>query len=62
MTKPTCKLLGQNGNIINLIAITSMTLKKAGEPSKALEMNKRVMVCGSYDEALRIIGEYVEIV
>ena len=63
MSKPECKLIGQNGNIFNLIVIVSRTLKENGSPDQAEEMKKRIMggEAGSYDEALRIIMEYVEI-
>jgi len=59
--KPKCKLLGEDGNIFNLIGITSRTLKKNGLDDKSKEMTNRVMKSGSYDEALGIIGEYVEV-
>ena len=59
--KPVCKLIGENGNIFNLIGIARRALKEAGEPEKANEMTERVMQAGSYDEALRVIMEYVEV-
>lgn len=43
--KPKCPLIGQDGNIFNLMGIASKTLKRNG----------------MYDEALSIIDEYVEI-
>jgi len=36
-------------------------LKRAGQNDKATEMSERVMSSGSYDEALSIIMEYVEV-
>jgi len=33
-TKPTCELIGQDGNIFNLIGIASRTLKRAGMGQK----------------------------
>lgn len=62
MTKPRCKLIGEDGNIFNLMGIASRTLKKAGMKDKADEMVKRIMESGSYNEALAVISEYVEIV
>ena len=59
--KPKAKLIGVDGNIFNLIGITSRSLKRAGQNDKATEMSKRVMNSGSYDEALSIIMEYVEV-
>ena len=59
--KPKCKLVGQDGNIFNLIGIASRTLKEAGFKEKAAEMGHRIKGSKSYDEALRIIMEYVEV-
>ena len=63
MGKPTCELIGADGNIFNLIGIASRTLRRNGLLEQADEMGKRIMdgEVGSYDEALRIIMEYVEI-
>ena len=59
--KPDCPLIGQDGNVFNLIGIASRTLKDNGMASEAKEMSSRVFASGSYDEALLIIGEYVNI-
>lgn len=59
--KPNCPLIGQNGNIFNLLGIASHTLKKSGMIDEAKEMSARVMSSGSYSEALGIIGEYVNV-
>lgn len=63
MDKPTCKLIGENGNIFNLMGIASRTLKENGLCDRVEEMSKKTMEgeATSYDEALRIIMEYVEI-
>lgn len=63
MGKPTCKLIGENGNIFNLMGIASRTLKESGLCDKAEEMCKRIMdgEATSYDDALRIVMEYIEI-
>ena len=61
MKKPDCPLLGQDGNIFNLLGIASRTLKDHDMADEASEMRNRVMGSGSYDEALSIIGEYVHI-
>lgn len=62
-TKPECKLIGEDGNIFNLMSIASQTLKAHGEKAAAEEMWERITggACNSYDEALCIIGEYVTI-
>ncbi|MBO5448427.1 MAG: hypothetical protein J5994_03765 [Ruminococcus sp.] len=59
--KPKCPLIGQNGNIFNLMGIASKTLKKNGMADEAKEMCDRITSSGSYNEALSIIDEYVEI-
>ena len=61
MKKPDCPLIGQDGNIFNLLGIASRTLKNHDMADEASEMRNRVMSSGSYDEALSIIGEYVHI-
>ena len=58
--KPKCKLVGENGNIFNLMGIAARTLKRAGLREEAEEMVDRITKSQSYDEALRIIMEYVE--
>ena len=59
--KPDCPLIGQDGNIFNLVGIASRTLKAHGMPEQAKEMAGRVFSCDSYHKALCIIGEYVNI-
>lgn len=59
--KPDCKLIGEDGNIFNLMGIASRTLRQNGLAEQAKEMSSRVFACGSYDEALGIFGEYVNI-
>ena len=59
--KPKCPLIGADGNIYNLMGIASNTLKHNGLRDEAKEMYSRVTSSGSYEEALCIIGEYVDI-
>ncbi len=59
--KPDCQLIGEDGNIFNLIGKASRALKSSGMYDEAKEMSNRVTTSGSYDEALHIIGEYVNI-
>lgn len=60
--KPDCPLIGQDGNIWNLMGIASRTLRQNGLPDQAEEMYSRITeTAGSYSEALGIIGEYVNI-
>lgn len=60
--KPKCALIGEDGNIFNLMGIASRTLKRNDMREVAEEMcNKIISGAKSYDEALSIIDEYVEI-
>lgn len=59
--KPDCKLIGEDGNIYNLMGLAARTLRRNGLTEQATEMTERITGCGSYDEALGIIGEYVNI-
>lgn len=59
--KPNCPLIGQDGNVFNLIGLAARTLRQNGLREQASEMQKRVCACGSYYEALGVIGEYVNI-
>ena len=59
--KPDCPLIGQDGNIFNLMGIASRTLRRNGMAEEAKEMTNRIYQSGSYDEALCIMGEYVNI-
>lgn len=58
--RPPCPLMGQDGNIFNLIGIAARTLREHDMDAEAKEMSSRVMRCHSYHEALAVISEYVE--
>ena len=59
--KPDCELIGQDGNIFNLMGIASRTLRENGMKEEAAEMRTRIMASDSYSSALCIISEYVNI-
>ena len=61
--KPSCPLIGQDGNIFNLVGIAARTLREAGLRDQAKELTHRIFngECHSYGEALCLIGEYVTI-
>ena len=59
--KPDCPLIGTDGNIFHLIGKASETLRKNGMQEQAEEMRNRIFQCQSYDSALSIIGDYVNI-
>ena len=64
MGKPECKLIGQDGNIFNLMGIVGKTLRQNDLPEQADEMAERIMggEAESYSQALAILMEYVDIV
>lgn len=60
--KPKCALIGEDGNIFNLMGIASQTLKRNGMEKEATEMRNRIRNgAKSYDDALMILQDYVEI-
>ncbi|MGM9659933.1 MAG: hypothetical protein ACI3WQ_05000 [Faecousia sp.] len=61
IVKPNCPLIGQNGNILNLLGIAGRTLREHGMEDQAREMFQRVTQCQSYDSALNVMSDYVNI-
>lgn len=60
--KPVARLVGANGNIFNLMGITKGALIDEGKEKEGKEMCDRIMnTAKSYNEALLIIMEYVEV-
>ena len=61
--KPDCPLIGEDGNIFNLMGIASRTLKENGMYEQAEKMRQRITggECLSYEEALMVIADYVNI-
>lgn len=60
LLKPKVKLVGQNGNIYNILGIASRALKEAGYADEAKEMQTKVFASDSYEEALAIVLQYVD--
>jgi len=62
MQKPNVKLVGENGNIFNLMGICSRALKDNKMYVEAREMQVKITeTAKSYDEALAIMMEYCEV-
>ena len=59
--KPKCKLIGEDGNIFNLAGIVSRTLKENDLLDQAQEVWDKLKECKSYDHALQLFMQYVEI-
>lgn len=61
--KPQCQLIGKDTNIFNLMGIAKKALEGIGKKLEGEEMVKRITEGGahSFDEALAIIQEYVDV-
>ncbi len=59
--KTKCKLTGADGNIFNLIGLARRALREADQRELLEEMTNRAYGAESYDRALQIIMEYVEV-
>lgn len=53
---------GESGNIYAIMGNASIALKQEGRSMDAKQMFTRVIHSGSYDEALEIIAEYVDLI
>ena len=61
--KPKAKLIGENGNVYNLMAICSQALKQAGMNNEAKEMCEKIKTSAkSYNEALSIMTDYCDVI
>ncbi len=61
MEKPKCKLVGTDGNVFALIGTVRKCLRKNGLDDQGKEFSAKVMKAGSYDQALQIMTEYVDV-
>ena len=60
MKKPKVKVVGKDGNVFAILGACSQSLKRDKQYDKSKEMSERVFACSSYNEALSIMMEYVE--
>ena len=60
--KPTCKLIGTDGNVYSIIGRVRQALKDAGQDDRAREFVERAFRAGSYDGVLQLCLEYVEVI
>lgn len=59
--KPTCELTGTNGNVFALASKVVKALKKAGLHKEATEFSKQLVTMQSYDAALQLMMQFVEV-
>jgi single-stranded DNA-binding protein len=62
MKKPKAKVTGKDGNVFNVLSICSKALRDSGQESQIKDMTSNVMNCSSYEEALKIMNEYCELI
>ena len=62
MNKPECDLIGQDGNVFNLIGQVKKTLIRAGLNDQAKEMQKKAIECQDYDSVLNLFSDYVDLI
>jgi len=60
-TEVVVELIGQDGNVFNLIGVVSRELKRGGHRDLAQEFRSRAMRQPSYNDVLNLIQAYVTI-
>jgi hypothetical protein len=60
-SKPFCSLVGTDGNVLALAHRVVGALREAGQREKAREVREKLFDCQSYDHALQMFMDYVEI-
>lgn len=61
MEKPVVKLIGEDGNIFNLLGICIRALKRNGQRDLVPEMVEKVTSSNSYEDALAVLLDYVDV-
>ena len=61
MKKPIVKLIGTDGNVFALLGACTKALKRADQPAQARELAAKVLAAKSYDEALQLMMQYVDV-
>jgi len=64
--KPECRLIGENGNVFNLISIVRKTLKENGLYSELEQFDAELKDLqekgGRYDDVMVLFMKYVDVV
>jgi len=64
--KPECKLIGENGNVFNLIAVVRRTLRdnELDQELDAFDADLKMIQesGGTYDDVLVLFTDYVDVV
>ena len=60
-TNVKVKLIGTDGNVFALIGKVTAALKRKGHDDLAKECSEKIFASESYNAALRVMMEYVEV-
>ncbi len=55
------QVTGEDGNVFNIVGIVSKQLRRNGYTEYSNEVFTHMKQCGSYDEVLQMLQEYVEL-
>jgi hypothetical protein len=61
VARPPCKLVGEDGNVFNVIGRVKRALQQAGQADRAREFVQKAFAARSYDEVLGLCMEYVDV-
>jgi hypothetical protein len=59
--KPSCKLIGRDSNVYNIVGLVRDCLKYNGMRDEAEEFVMKASAAKSYDEVLQLAMKYVEV-
>lgn len=57
----TVNLVGEDGNVFNIIGIVSKEMRLAGHVAEAAAFRLSALKCNSYDEVLQLVSRTVEV-
>jgi hypothetical protein len=61
MSKPVCRLSGEDGNVFSIIGRVKRSLKDAGMSARAEQFATEAMTARSYDAVLQLCFKYVDV-
>ena len=61
ITKPTVKLVGEDGNAFSIMAHVKQALRRAGADKEYIDKYLNAATSGDYDHLLVVSMEYVEV-
>jgi len=62
MTKSTLKLIGEDGNAFSILGKACREARRAGWSSEKIEKFQKDATSGNYDNLLRVVMEYFEVI